>query len=201
MTLPRTSLVGIEGRFLRQVAHAHAVGGPGLAGVFGIEPGHDLHQGRLAGAVDADDADLGAGIEGQPDVLQNLLAAGIGLGQTLHDIDELRAGHRRVPCGWCLRCGAFSGGWGLRQPLADFQQTHLRRHAEADGEDGGADAGRDEEVSVAFADQPGGVAPAVFRRHHEAADERQVDLAAMGVAGDGEEAGLGKPREDVGGNG
>ena len=60
-------------------------------------PGHDLHQGGFAGAVDADDADLGAGIEAQPDVLQDLLAAGIGLGQTLHHINELRPGHGNIP--------------------------------------------------------------------------------------------------------
>ena len=34
-------------------------------------------------------ADLGVGVEGQVDVLEDLLAAGIGLGQALHVIDEL----------------------------------------------------------------------------------------------------------------
>ena len=61
--------------------------------IFLVHARHDLHQGGLAGAVDAHDADLGAGIEGQPDILQHLLAARIGLGQTFHHIDELRAGH------------------------------------------------------------------------------------------------------------
>ena len=82
----------IEMGFLLQVAPAHAVGRPGLAVELGIEPGHDLEQGRLARAVDADHADLGVGVERQPDVLEHLLAAGIGLRQTLHLKDVLR-GH------------------------------------------------------------------------------------------------------------
>ena len=93
-------LVGIELRFLGEIAHAHAVGGPGVAGEFLVHPRHDLHQGGLARAVDADDADLGAGIEAQPDVLEHLLAAGIGLGQTLHHINELRPGHRASCAAW-----------------------------------------------------------------------------------------------------
>jgi hypothetical protein len=43
-------------------------------------PGHDPQQRGLARAVDADDADLHAGQEVQVDVLEALLAAGIGLG-------------------------------------------------------------------------------------------------------------------------
>ena len=89
-------LGGIELRLLGQIAHPDAVRRPGLAGEIGIHPRHDFHQGGFAGAVDADDADLGAGIEAEPDVLQHLLAAGIGLGQTLHHINELRTGHARA---------------------------------------------------------------------------------------------------------
>ena len=36
---------------------------------------------------------LASGIEGEIDVLQDLLAARIGLGQALHVIDELARGH------------------------------------------------------------------------------------------------------------
>ncbi len=89
----------VQLRLLRQISHAHAVGGPGLAGEFLVHAGHDAHQRGLARAVDADDADLGAGIERQPDVLEHLLAAGIGLRKTLHHIDVLRTGHAaEIPC-------------------------------------------------------------------------------------------------------
>ena len=56
-------LAGIELRLLRQVADAGALGGPGLAAEFVLDPGHDLEQRRLAGAVDAEHADLGARIK------------------------------------------------------------------------------------------------------------------------------------------
>ena len=85
----------IELRLLRQVADAGALRRPGLAGIFGVEPGHDAQQRRFAGAVDAEHADLGVGIERQIDVLQDLPVARIGLGQTLHVIDEL-TGHAAV---------------------------------------------------------------------------------------------------------
>ena len=86
-------LVRIERRLLGEVAELDAVGRPGLAGEIGGCAGHDLQQRGLTRAVQADDADFGAGIERQVDVLQNLLAARIGLGQTLHVIDELGIGH------------------------------------------------------------------------------------------------------------
>ena len=50
-------------------------------------------QRRLARAVEADDADLGAGQERQRDVLQDLLAPRIGLGELRHVIDVLRVRH------------------------------------------------------------------------------------------------------------
>ena len=85
----------IELRLLRQVADARALGDPGLAGPFLVEAGHDLEQGRLARAVDAEHADLGVRIEGQVDVVEHLLAARIGLRQAAHMVDEL-TGHRRA---------------------------------------------------------------------------------------------------------
>ena len=87
-------LVAIELRLLRQVADARALGDPGLADEFRVDAGHDAQQRRLAGAVDAEHADLGVRIERQVDVLQDLAVARIGLGQTLHVIDEL-TGHDR----------------------------------------------------------------------------------------------------------
>ena len=98
---------GIERRLLRQIADARAFGDEAFANEFGVDAGHDAHQRRLARAVDAEHADLGFGIEGEIDVLQHLLAAGIGLGQTPHVIDELARGH-----GCVLWIGVFGIGAG-----------------------------------------------------------------------------------------
>jgi hypothetical protein len=62
-------LLGIELRLLRQIADLDARGCPRLAHEVGDLPGQDLQERRLAGAVQADDADLGAGQERQRDVL------------------------------------------------------------------------------------------------------------------------------------
>src|SRR5205807_4830229 len=72
---------------------ARALGRPRLARKLLVEPGHDPQQGGFAGTVRAQDADLGVGIERQIDVLEHLAVARIGLGETLHVIDEL-TGHR-----------------------------------------------------------------------------------------------------------
>ena len=81
-------LADVQGRIelglLLQIAALDAVGGAGFAGELGVQAGHDLQQGRLTRAVDADDADLGVVVEAEPDVLEDLAAAGEGLGQTLH---------------------------------------------------------------------------------------------------------------------
>src|SRR5690606_15619786 len=53
-----------------------------------LQPGHDLEHGGLAGTVGADDADLGSGVEGQGDVVENDLLAG-GLADLVHGVDEL----------------------------------------------------------------------------------------------------------------
>ena len=85
-------LGGIELRLLGQVADAGAFGHPGFAVELGVDARHDPQQRALAGAVETEHADLGVGVEGQIDVLQYLPVARIGLGETLHVIDEL-AGH------------------------------------------------------------------------------------------------------------
>src|SRR5215467_788648 len=69
---------------------------PAVAREFLVDPGHDSQQRRFAGTVDAEDADLGVGIERKIDVFQYLAVARIGLGQPLHVIDEL-SGHRGLP--------------------------------------------------------------------------------------------------------
>ena len=88
-------LRGIELRLLRQVADLDAVGGTRLADEIVDNAGHDLEQRRFAGAVQADDADLGAGQERQRDVLQDLLAPRVGLGELVHVINVLMCGHLR----------------------------------------------------------------------------------------------------------
>ena len=92
MTFSRTVLVGVELRLLLEIADAGALGDPGLAVIFLVEAGHDPQQRRLAGAVDAEHADLGVGVERQMDVIEHLPGR-VALGQTLHEIDEL-ASHR-----------------------------------------------------------------------------------------------------------
>jgi hypothetical protein len=75
-------LLVVELGLLLEEADLHALGRPGLAGEVVVLAGHHLEQGRLAGAVEAQHADLGAGEERQPDILEDLLAAGKGLVQT-----------------------------------------------------------------------------------------------------------------------
>ena len=81
-------LVGIEMRLLRQIADGRAFRRPGFTGEFGVMAGHDLQQRRLTRAVRAEDADLGIGVEGEMDVVENLLVP-ISLGEAGHVIDEL----------------------------------------------------------------------------------------------------------------
>ena len=56
-----------------------------------LEPGHHPQQGRLAGAVRPDDADLRAGQERERDVVEDDLVA-VRLAHGTHLIDELRHG-------------------------------------------------------------------------------------------------------------
>ncbi len=86
-------LGGVELRLLFEVADPRALGDPRLAGVVLVETGHDPEQRRLARAVDAEHADLGVRIERQMDVIEHLAVGRVGLGQTLHEVDEL-ASHR-----------------------------------------------------------------------------------------------------------
>ena len=75
----------------------HPDSGPGVEDrvpiVGRLEPGHDLEQGRLAGAVGADHPDLGTGIEGQRDVVQHDLVT-VGLAHVAQGEHVLRHGQR-----------------------------------------------------------------------------------------------------------
>src|SRR3546814_4281123 len=78
---------------LRQITDGHPLAGPGFAGKIGVDAGHKLHHRRLAGAVRADNADLGVGVELHAQILERrLLRAGIGLVQTLHH-ETILGGH------------------------------------------------------------------------------------------------------------
>ncbi|MND68196.1 hypothetical protein D3C80_596400 [compost metagenome] len=81
-------LVRIELRLLLQVTDGRTFGEPGFTGIFLVLTGNDAQNRRLTGTVRAENTDLGVGIEGQVDVLKDLLGA-IGLVQSRHVIDEL----------------------------------------------------------------------------------------------------------------
>ena len=51
---------------------------------------HDLEQRALAGAVQAEHADLGAEIKGQPDVFEHFGVGRMHLPEALHRVNELR---------------------------------------------------------------------------------------------------------------
>ena len=66
----------IELGFLRQVADLGSRQRARLAEEVLVHPGHDAQQGGLPGAVGAEDADLGAGIEREIDALEDLAGGG-----------------------------------------------------------------------------------------------------------------------------
>ena len=90
-------LRGVEHRLLREMPDAGPFGGEGLAGEVPVEAGHDPQEGRLAGAVRPEDADLGVREELEPDALEDLLALRGDLPQVLHGEDELRHGPVILP--------------------------------------------------------------------------------------------------------
>src|SRR6516225_10715988 len=65
----------IQPWLLRDKADGDVVGGADVAQKILLDKCHDAQQTALARAVVADDADLGAGEEGEPDVLQNFTFA------------------------------------------------------------------------------------------------------------------------------
>src|SRR5690606_17653327 len=111
-------------RLLRQIANAGALRGPCLAGEFGVNAGHNLEQRRLARAVRSQHTDLGIGIKREVDAVEHLLATGIGLGHSVHVIDEL-ARHRlltssKVRMSW--RLCRTSDAAGQRVPPVSFSK-------------------------------------------------------------------------------
>jgi hypothetical protein len=83
------ALVGIELGLLRQKADAHVGHRLGLAVELGVLARHDPEQARLAGAVQAQHADLGAGEERERDVLEDCTLRRHGLADPAHGVDVL----------------------------------------------------------------------------------------------------------------
>ena len=134
----------VELGLLRQVADGDALGGPGLALEVLVLAGHDPQQRRLARAVDADDADLHAGQERQADVLEDLLAAGVGLGEAVHVEDVLRGGHGcpRPDAGVGASLARARAATGTRRGGAPRRDLGVRRSGPT-GSRGGPGIGRD----------------------------------------------------------
>ena len=83
-------LGGVEPRLLLQEPDRDALGRKRFAEKARVLARHDLQQRALPGAVEAQHADLGAEIERQPDVFENLGIGRMHLPETLHGVDELR---------------------------------------------------------------------------------------------------------------
>ena len=88
----------VELRLLAEIADREPRSQPSFAVVAVIEPGHDPQQARLARAVRTDDADLGARVERDRDVLQHRPIGRVVAGQLVRGVDELgRHVRRRLP--------------------------------------------------------------------------------------------------------
>ena len=82
----------VEVGLLAQVADCEAGGEPRLADEPVVEPGHDLEEARLAGPVRPDDADLGARVERDRDVLEHGPVRRVVPGELVGRVDEF-GGH------------------------------------------------------------------------------------------------------------
>ena len=80
----------VEPRVLREEADARPVGGERLAVELRVDARHDPEERRLPRAVQAEDADLGAGEEGEVDPLQDLPLGRDDLPEVDHRVDVLR---------------------------------------------------------------------------------------------------------------
>ena len=87
----------VELGLLAQVADGEAGRQPRLAGEPVVEAGHDPQQARLAGAVRADDADLGARVERERDVLEDRPVGRVVAGELVGRVDEFVGHGSRVP--------------------------------------------------------------------------------------------------------
>ena len=119
-TLPSTSLVGSScGSWARKPTV-----NPGVSRASPVKPsswpGHDLEQGGLARAVAADDADLGAGVEGEVDPLQDLAVGRIEATQVAHGEDVLgcHTGQCASPAAGTVHRSSRGSGRGIATGVA-----------------------------------------------------------------------------------
>ncbi len=106
-------------------------GGPrvqlGDAGRRFLEPGHDPHQRRLAGAVRSEHADLGPGQEGEGDVREHLAVGAVELVDPVHRVDVVAAhGDAGYRLGVLGPPGATSEGIGEARLIAAPQRSRHR---------------------------------------------------------------------------
>jgi hypothetical protein len=95
-------LLRIEVRLLGEHADGEAFGQLRLAVVFLVDPRHDPQQRAFAGAIAAQDADLGAGVERQIDVFENFALANL-LVEIGNLINEFLTHANRL-FRWCGEC-------------------------------------------------------------------------------------------------
>jgi hypothetical protein len=86
-------VAGFELRLLRQVADADSGHRGRLAFVLLVDARHDAQHGGLARAIEPQQADLGAGVERDGDVLDDLALGRNDLAHADHGIDVLRHGN------------------------------------------------------------------------------------------------------------
>ena len=98
--------VGVELRFLRQIANLGPFRRPRFAAELLILPGHNPHERGFTRAIRPQHTNLGGRQEGERDALEDFSPARIGLGEVLHDIDVLIGGHG---AGDLMRLGCFEG--------------------------------------------------------------------------------------------
>ena len=107
----------VQLRLLRQVADRGALLEHGLAVVGVVHAGHDPQQGGLAGAVVADNADLGVAVEAEPGLVEDGPARGQDLLDADHLVDVGLGGHGflargKLPSGPRVRRPAGAPFWG-----------------------------------------------------------------------------------------
>ncbi|MNV70908.1 hypothetical protein D3C71_1638920 [compost metagenome] len=85
-------VLGVELRFLRQIADVQARHGNGFAFDLAVDARHDLQQRRLARAVQAQHADLGARKKRKRDIAQDLPLGRHDLADAVHGVDVLGHG-------------------------------------------------------------------------------------------------------------
>ena len=105
-TFSRTVCAGIELGLLREHAHRRARRELGDAARRLLQPGHDPQQRRLAGAVRAEHADLGAGQEAERDVRQHLPVGAVELVGPVHREDVVAHAPGTIAIG-CARCRCY----------------------------------------------------------------------------------------------